>query len=124
MSELWRDLICIPLMLSNSPQSPEQSIVHCSSETSHAPPMADISLIISRMSLYHFLFLLMKHLTNCVPVSVFHSFSFFRLGIGDSLKFLYNLLLSCFIFPLISIVQNIYLLCVTFLNIFRLFLNL
>ena len=75
MSELWRDLICIPLMLSNSPQSPEQSIVRCSSETSHAPPMADISLIISRMSLYHFLFLLMKHLTNCVPV-LFHSFFF------------------------------------------------
>lgn len=75
MSALWRDLICIPLVLSNSLHSLEQSIVHCSSENSQAPPRADICLIISRMSLYHFLSLLMKHLTNCVPV-LFVSFFF------------------------------------------------
>lgn len=124
MSELWRNLICIPLMLSNSPQSPEQSIVHCSSETSHAPPMADISLITQECPCITFYSCWWNiwQIVSLFCVSFF--FSFFGLRIGDSLKFSYNLLPSCFIFPLISIVQHIYLFCVTFLNIFRLFLNL
>lgn len=46
MSELWEDLICIPLVLSSSLQSPEQSIVSLSSETNNAPPISDIWWII------------------------------------------------------------------------------
>lgn len=87
MSELWRDLICIPLVLSYSLQSPEQSIVHCSSETSHAPPLSDIWLIISRMSLYHCLSILVDEtFDKLCPGSIPFSFSLlFRLGTEDNL---------------------------------------
>lgn len=122
MSELWRNLICIPLMLSNSPQSNQLYIV-----------AVRLAMLLPWLT-FHWL-------SQECPCITFYScwwniwqivslfcvsffFSFFGLRIGDSLKFSYNLLPSCFIFPLISIVQHIYLFCVTFLNIFRLFLNL
>lgn len=58
MSEVWGDLICIPLVLSNSLQSPEQSIVCCSRETGHATSISDVWLIISRSPLCHYLYIL------------------------------------------------------------------
>lgn len=52
LDELQGNLTCIPLVLSSSLQNPEQSIAHCSSETSDAPSVSDMWLIISRMSLF------------------------------------------------------------------------
>lgn len=68
MSELWEDLICIPLVLSSSLQSPEQSIVSLSSETSSAPPISDIWWIILQNVLVSLSIFVMKYLANCVPV--------------------------------------------------------